>query len=260
MKLGLVAHMYQEELLLPQWVKWHREIFDVATIIDHHSKDNSISIVRELAPHWKVISSRNERFDAYDNDREVSETEHKLKEEEAPDWMMALNITEQIFTPCLKEKLKLLSNQAPDIQAFGMRSFCMVDPAPNDSLNVLRHSYGYMDYEKGINGARRWRFIHNWLWGNYELGRHGTALRHTTCPELLIAYWQLAPYPLCRERKLQIKAKAVPEQLAAGLGQQHNIDGAGLDRVYRLDVERSYNLNELPLYREYADYWRGARL
>lgn len=259
MKIGLVSHYFNEELLLPQWIKWHLPMVDCTYLIDHQSTDESNNIIRELAPDWKIIPSRLDCFDAIANDREVSEVEHLMKDNEAPDWIITLNITETIFTPNLKDRLKLLSTQAPDIQAFGMRSFCMVDPAPNDSLDVLDHQYGYVDYERGVNSARRWRFIHNWLWGNYELGRHGTVLRHTTCPELLIAYWQFAPYPKIRDRKLAVQTRIPQSDKDKGFGFQHLQTEESLTKVYELDVARSYDLNEFPLYKEYADYWRGCQ-
>lgn len=263
MKLGLLTHFFNEELLLPEWIKWHKDLFDVVWLLDHQSTDRSDSIIKELAPEWKIIPSKMTEFDASWLDREVSETEHQMKLEEKPDWIVTLNITEIIFTPNFRERLEAHHKLAPDIQAFGMRSFCLVDPEPNDSTNLLDHTNGYVDFENGVNGARRWRFIHNWLWGNYQLGRHGTALSHTTCPELLIAYWQLAPYPKCKQRKQQI-ASRMPiggHDRNVGNGFQHiRVEtDAGFNSLYEEERARSFNLLDFPLYREYYEYWRQRK-
>lgn len=256
-KLGLVTHFYNEELLLPEWIRWHKPLFDVVYCLDHQSTDRSVGIIKELAPDWKIIPSRLVEFDAAGNDAEVSETEHLMKDVEAPDWIVTLNITEIIFTPNFRERIEAYSKLAPDIQAFGMRSFCLVDPEPNSSTSLLDHNFGYVDFERGVNAARRWRFIHNWLWGNYHLGRHGTNLIHTTCPELLIAYWQFAPYPDCKQRKQQIDARRPESDKLGGRGVQHGAVATdqGFQHVYNLDVERSFNLFDFPLYKEYYDYW-----
>jgi hypothetical protein len=233
-------------------------LFEVAYLLDHQSTDRSVEIIRELAPHWKIIPSYLTEFSASANDREVSETEHKMKLEEAPDFIVTLNITEIIFTPNFKERLQLLSTLAPDIQAFGMRSVCLVDPEPNESTKLLDRHYGYVDYERGVQGARRWRYIHNWLWGNYELGRHGTLLKHTNCPELLIAYWQFAPFPDCKQRKQQIDTRRPTYDKINGLGAQHGIVATeeGFQRIYKEELSRSFNLLDFPLYKEYYDYWK----
>lgn len=259
MKLGCVTHFFNEELLLPAWINWHKEMFDFVYLLDHQSTDKSVEIIKTLAPkHWKVIPSRLTDFNAGANDAEVSETETLMKNTDKPDWIITLNITEFIFSPSIRERVEALSKLAPDIQAFGMRSVCLVDLEPNDSLDLLEHRTGYVDYEKGVNGSRRWRYIHNWLWGKYHLGRHYTDLVNTTCPELLIAYWQFAPYPNCKQRKQQIVTRIPPSDRAVGNGIQHiNLEtDEGFYRVYEEERARSYDLFEFPLYKEYYEYWR----
>lgn len=260
-KIGCVTHFYNEELLLPGWINWHREMFDFCYLLDHSSTDRSAEIIKELAPpNWKIIPSRLTDFDASANDREVSETENLMKDVDKPDWIITLNTTELIFTPLIRERIEAHSKLAPDIQAFGMRSVCLVDLEPNDSLDVLEHGTGYVDYENDVNAARRWRYIHNWLWGKYHLGRHATDLVNTTCPELLITYWQFAPFPNCKKRKQQINSRRSPHDLAVGNGVQHGnlADDEGFQRVYQEEAARSFNLLDFPLYKEYYDYWKST--
>jgi hypothetical protein len=261
-KIGLVSHIYNEELLLPTWLEWHKPLVDYMYLIDHSSTDRSVSIIKELAPEAKIITSWVPDYDASGVDRQVSEVEHLMKEEVAPDWIISLNTSEFLFTPNLREKLECLSTLAPDIQAFGMRSVVLVDKEENNSLDLLDHNWGYVDFENGVNGSRRWRYIHNWLWGNYHLGRHGTALTHTHCPELLILYAQFMPFPLCKERKAQQGDRRSDHDKAVGNGHQHGVcsTDSGLMQMYNEEVARSFNLLDFPLYKEYYGVWRQRKI
>lgn len=256
-RLHGISHVWQEELLLPGWIDWHKNLFDSMTIINHGG--DTEAIVKRLAPtSWKVIPSRLEWFDAAQNDHEVSEVEASLPTS-PEDWKICLNTTEMIFTPGFREKLQLSTLQAPHIQAFGSRSVSLVDIEPNDSLSPLDRHHGYIDYERGVIGSRRWRYVHNQDYGHYQLGRHGVDLPATEMPDWLLLYWQLAPYPLCRDRKKNIKNRIPPEHFQIGWGIQHNIDDDGLDRLYREERARSYNLFEFPLYKEYYEFWRQRK-
>lgn len=257
-KLGIVAQIHNEELLIGAWLDWHMPIADYFYLILHNCTDKTEEIIKEKCPGAKLFYSDSPHFDAGEMDRNVSQAETLMKQELNPDWILALNPTEFIFTPNFKEELEDYSLAIPDIQAFGMRSFSLVDLEPNDSLDLLDHTEGYVDYERGVHGARRWRFVHNQSWGHYELGRHGTGHRHITCPELLLAYWQFAPYPLCKKRKQQVGPMIQGWDRQVGNGFQHLAieQDEGFYRVYGEECARSYNLLDFPLYKEYYDIWR----
>ena len=70
--LSLISHIRNEALLLPHWIAHHRPMFDAATIIDYASTDDSLDIIRTLAPEWRIVRSQNVDFDANDADFEVS--------------------------------------------------------------------------------------------------------------------------------------------------------------------------------------------
>ena len=53
--LTLISHIRNEALLLPQWIAHHRPMVDAATIIDYASTDESLDIVRTLAPDWRIV-------------------------------------------------------------------------------------------------------------------------------------------------------------------------------------------------------------
>ena len=88
----VICHFYNEEYLLPLWLKHHCKIFDNGIMIDYNSTDRSVEIIRDLCPTWQIVQSRNDKFDAYECDREVEDYEGIIK-----DWRIALNVTEFIY-------------------------------------------------------------------------------------------------------------------------------------------------------------------
>ena len=71
----VVCHFYNEEYLLPFWLKHHRTMFAHGILIDYHSTDQSVAIIRDLCPTWDVRTSRNTMFQAVLVDEEVMEIE-----------------------------------------------------------------------------------------------------------------------------------------------------------------------------------------
>jgi len=76
----VICHFYNEEYLLPWWLKHHLSLFDYGILIDHGSTDRSADICRELAPHWRLVRSRLSHFDAYLTDLEVMNYEQEMVE------------------------------------------------------------------------------------------------------------------------------------------------------------------------------------
>ena len=46
----LITHFYNEEYLLPFWIKHHRDVFDNAILINYRSTYNSDRLIKKLAP------------------------------------------------------------------------------------------------------------------------------------------------------------------------------------------------------------------
>lgn len=258
-RLHGICHYWDEQMMLPGFVKWHQQVgFDSFTFIDHGSSDLSNSVVLDLAPDWKIIPSRLEWFDAGPLDHEVSEVEASLPTS-PEDFKIVLNVTEWIWTPNFKEKLEQAWRQAPHLQAFGSRSASLVDPEINNSTDLLDRHWGYIDYENGVYGSRRWRYAHNQDYGHYHIGRHGVDLPFTHIPEWLLAHWAFAPYPMNRRRRLRIQEKMPESNKIQGLGVQHLQTDQSLTALYESERARSFNLLDFPLYKEYYEYWRQRR-
>lgn len=85
----IISHFYNEEYLLPWWLKHHKQFFDHGILIDYQSTDDSVSIIKEICPTWDVVRSRNNYFDAKLVDEEVEYYESQID-----GWKIALNTTE----------------------------------------------------------------------------------------------------------------------------------------------------------------------
>jgi len=88
----LISHFYNEEYMLPWFLNHHKQIFDHGVMIDYHSTDRSVEIIKEICPTWDIVTSRNVDFQADNIDIEVMEIERQLD-----GWKIALNVTEQMI-------------------------------------------------------------------------------------------------------------------------------------------------------------------
>ena len=85
----IICHFYNEEYLLPWWLKHHREIFSDGLMIDYGSDDKSVEIIKSLCPHWKIVKTKNKFFGALELDREIEEYEKEIN-----GYRIVLNVTE----------------------------------------------------------------------------------------------------------------------------------------------------------------------
>jgi len=61
-------------------------------MIDYHSTDRSVEIIKEICPTWDIVTSRNIDFQADNIDTEVMDIERQID-----GWKIALNVTEQMI-------------------------------------------------------------------------------------------------------------------------------------------------------------------
>lgn len=123
----LISHFYNEEMLLPYWIKHHKQIFDHAILINHGSTDRSFDIIKEMAPEWDVIDSSLKEFDALLTDFEVEKVEEKIR-----GWKVCLNTTE-FLVGSLKEVISKYSSLG--IKSIYPRAMVMVDNEPGTQLD-----------------------------------------------------------------------------------------------------------------------------
>jgi glycosyltransferase involved in cell wall biosynthesis len=58
----LITHIFNEEFLLPFFIKQHINKFDRVIVVDFQSTDRSQEIIRSLAPDWEIIIWPKENF------------------------------------------------------------------------------------------------------------------------------------------------------------------------------------------------------
>jgi hypothetical protein len=244
MLTNLICHIKNEELLLPPWIRHHAPMFDTVTIIDYASTDASLDIVRELAPHWRIVRSQNVDFDANDADFEVMQIESHLS-----GWKLALNVTEYVASHNLRGVLKM----AEDADFYGLtgESFILADKERlgfaglrPDTQILHQFHHGYRE-DPEIKGTRR-RLMHRWKTGSYAVGRHSWMRGPTALSaDLLFATLMYAPWDMAMiQRKLSIGKEISAHDRAKGLGFHHLRDSTQLIKDCDEAVANSQDLHQ----------------
>lgn len=227
MKVTLLSHFYNEEYLLPWWLKHHSKIFTDAILIDYNSTDRSVEIIKEYCPNWKVVKSENEYFDATLVDQEVMRYEDTIE-----GYKICLNVTEFIHGD-------ILSELRDGLNCFKLRSISIVDDNPNHILSydddlINNKKFGYLD------GSR---FIHNHSRGDYTVGRHHSHLPITGELRSDIRHLKYAPWnEKFISRKMQIGHKVPNTDISRGMGGHHmwNLNQLNFDMNEKLKTSNYY--------------------
>jgi len=219
----VVCHFYNEEYMLPWWLQHHRWVFDHGIMIDYHSTDRSVEIIRNLCPSWEIRTTKNQYFDSTDVDNEVMDIERGLD-----GWRMALNVTEFLYG-----NLDHLPSDSGFAQYFiGNYVFVdLKDMAKTGELPILvsdrplhdQRVWGYDEFQnkgtsRGGNMARMHRSIHNYP-VEYTPGRHWGNGRPRSFNDLVIFYygWADSSEPgIKRKMQIQDKMSAADKEMNAG--------------------------------------------
>lgn len=240
---GMIMHFFNEELLMPSFCLHHRDMFDRVICIDHSSTDKSRHFIEVLCPEWEIVDTKLSHFDAALNDIEVMEWEQKL----GTDFKIALNTTEYIWHPDFKKKIQDYAFFNKDIQAFGMRSFCLVDKEKFDKEVIPFYkfrSYGYLDQQFAFNVMRHRRFVHRSPDGQYTPGRHSVNISSMNIEDVHLLHATYSPWPDSRERKLQIQTRMPESDKIMGRGVQHIQSPQTLEEQYQRHLAVSGDLLE----------------
>lgn len=206
----VVCHFYNEEFLLPWWLKHHRAIFDHGIMINYASTDRSVELIKEICPHWSIVDSRNLDFaDSTAIDREVIEIEKIVG-----GWRMALNVTEFLYgnTDHLKDYKE---NPSPTQYFIGNYVFVDMED-PDRGQTILDPKYplwkqrywGYDDFANTGRGSgpimsRMNRSIHNYP-VTYTGGRHWSGTAKSFDDLVIFYYGWVDASPAGIKRKSQI--------------------------------------------------------
>jgi hypothetical protein len=235
MKATIISHIYNEEYLLPVWLKHHTSMFDHGIIIDYGSTDNSIAIIKGACPTWEIRQSRNANFDAADVDREVMDIESSID-----GIKVVLNITEFLFTDKpLKEYFTMEQPIQYRIKAMTPYSTTVSEPTTLGEL--------YRGIEM-VNPNYRCghRYIHNYMNGNYTVGRHRTNNHVTDIASMYIIWFGFYPWnESIKSRKFQIKDKMSESEKHSGNGFQHLWNSDQMDKEITIIVAGLQNISSI---------------
>ena len=229
----VITHFYNEEYMLPWWIRHHRPMFDHGILIDYGSTDASAEICRTLAPDWRLVRSRNLKFAALAVDFEVMQYEAEL-----PGWKLALNVSE--FLCCDRLDRLEQATATADRTGVWIPAAVMVDPFSEDAPErdrplVAQKHHGF--HETEVNFSKyyyiRRRLYHRAETGAYMVGRHASQLvgQGDADYPALILWYGFSPWrPEFLRRKLQIGSQVPDKEFTAGYGLQHRAAASELER------------------------------
>jgi hypothetical protein len=209
--LTIISHFYNEEYLLPHWLNHHKKIFKNGIMIDYDSTDNSVEIIKEICPEWRIVKSVNVDFDHIFLNHEVENYEREIN-----GFRICLNTTEFILgnfdsLTSITEPTQLL-----------VPPFCMIE---NPDLEykelegdlIKTRTWGF-DYKTNFN-FKMARSLHNYPMNSYPVGRHFT---HYNTEEFVILWYGFSPFnEQLLKRKLQIQNKMSQRDKSIGAGFHH---------------------------------------
>lgn len=219
----IISSFYNEEYLLPWWLKHHGEIFEHGILFDYFSTDRSVGIINRLCPTWEVRKTRNKNYDFANNDAEFMEAEREVK-----DYKIVLTTTE-----FLVGHIPQLSSEPT---AYRIPFIRMVDNKPWKKPDafvplVEQKNFGYIDRSKH-------RFLHNYPDGQYGVGRHKTNLKTKNIGAWIFKYVFSPWNEKFIKRRLQIKTQMSPRDKPSGRGWHHTWDRNRLEKEYQKALAR----------------------
>lgn len=223
----VITHFYNEEYLLPYWLEHHKRIFDHGILIDYHSTDRSVEIIKEICPTWEVRTSVNHDFNAKNCDLEVMNIEKQLNE-----YRIVLNVTEFIIGD-IGRLLELDHGQ------YLLPAYPMIDSLadeftelefPKESLVAQRMNGINFARDPAFFSIRKARSFHK-IQVSYATGRH---FNKFNTEDAVILWYGYSPFnEHIINRKLQIQTR-IPEQDKINLlGREHCIDREQLLLIFR---------------------------
>lgn len=247
MKLVLINHFYNEaDCLLSYWLRHHLRMFDHGILINYNSTDDSVAMIKEMAPDWEIIPARTPYFGAVETDQHVQSIEKDVEKRFGKGtWKIALNTTEFLIHPDIKGLLSETSSEG--VKAFGV---AMVDhPAQRHDPLVMpdlfsQKFFGRFDIHHG-------RLLHRRSQGGYTTGRHTWANEGQTplINELLLLWFGWCPIDQVKQRKLQIQHRIPEHDRRVGFGFHHHMDETLLEKRYlEEEVPKSYWLHKQDFY------------
>jgi len=251
----VITHFFNEEYLLPFWIKHHREIFDHGILINYKSTDQSVNMIKKYAPStWEIVDTVNDNFDAQLCDIEVMQHEKNVK-----GWKIALNITEFFVCPNLEFIEKECEKNG--LNGFKTSGVVMVDNQVEKQIDfniplIEQKRFGFLEDSFDFKAIKlpwysspsRGRIYHKCKTGIYFPGRHKSFLSKIpyTANAAFTMWYGYSPWNQeFLKRKNQISKNIDPEDIKRGWGSQHILDFSSLNEIKNSFLKQSYDLKEI---------------
>lgn len=213
----VICHFYDEEYLLPWWLKHHRKIFDHGIMINYSSTDSSVALIQHYCPTWQIFDSRNPEFGPISAiDDEVTDYECKL-----PGIKIALNVTEFLYGNY--SQLDELDHPN-EFKELAIPVTAIIDDVYNrwydPRKELIQICNRGVSYKKEFD-FRNARSAHN-MHLRYTPGRH---IRYYNTEDLVIFWHGFSPVnDLILDRKMNIGKRIPPDDVKNGFGLHHMFD------------------------------------
>ena len=168
----VITNIFNEEYLLPFWLKYHKHVFDHGIVINWESTDKSVEIIRSICPTWEIRNTKHiyngkPFFETIMADNEIMEIESTIS-----GYKIMLNVTEWLLTTGpIKELLDFnISNKCYPINVLSP-----INILPNYTpIHTKEFIACFRNKLISVYDKRKYRYIFNRLNGKYIPGRHFT--------------------------------------------------------------------------------------
>lgn len=246
----VICHVRNEKYLLNWWLQHHKDKFDHGIIVDYHSTDGSMDLVKQITPKWQVVKSVNKDFNAANCDIEIMNIERYIQQQYPYAWMITLNVTEfligntrkllsayksqkpvrmQKLIPCdvmIDTELQKFTEPDPNVSLVKQRTFGMpMDYSEDTFYNAYAGSRDFQAIEDNVMyDNRKMRSMHNFPLNYFETSvwRAGRHYWGTPCEDFRILWYGYSPFTEdLIQRKLAIQTQIPEADKAVGNGGQH---------------------------------------
>lgn len=272
---GITMKFYNEEFLLPFWLKHHREMFDTGILINWHSTDNSVDICKELVPDWKIITPKGKTFSTVNGDEESTKAERLLGKM----WKCSLNATEFFLCSNMDTLIQVATSNKYRV-VYPARVAVLVDKPDSIGRTIDQDKSLILQCKEGIitpcrrkiaglkdikpyvydglklDGDGNWTCVHHRVFHNHEHGRYTKGFHrskhanHLIGSDYMIAWFLYAPWEQVRHRIYQWKGQKPESDLKKGWGTHHFRTPKQVDE--RFD-DISWRMEDISRDRRYKD-------
>jgi len=213
-KATLLTNIFNEEYLLPFWLNHHKNMFDEIIVVDYNSTDKSIEICKSICPECKIIKTRNKYFDAEEIDKEFMDIENTIE-----GIKIVLNTTEFLFCENSIKDLFVYNTEPVSYAITAVSPYSKYLYNINNNYELFNNLFNDNIVYHHDRGTRQ---IHNFLNGNYTIGRHSTNNMSFSTSNAHIVW--MGYYPMndnLMKRKLQIQQNIPQRDRERGFGYHH---------------------------------------